>query len=182
MVTWYQTQIQQLEETITALKHRIEQNKVFTYMIIHQLKRPTESSIAILESLEREIQQIKLSFAIKIVGETQDIRRKLSSIVGNTDYEINDASFSEYVIYQGDEVDEGCRVNKPQVPMTSKSNFEIMKLGVRPKNESNIKTQEMPPAPKFEKSTFVNFRNNSEILETRDRMRALSQTTLQFDP
>ena len=44
-----------MNEVIKALEAKIETNKLFTYMVIHDLKHPTESLIDCLEILKNII-------------------------------------------------------------------------------------------------------------------------------
>ena len=44
-----------MNEMIKALENKIETNKMFTYMVIHDLKHPTESLIDCLEILKNSI-------------------------------------------------------------------------------------------------------------------------------
>lgn len=103
----------------------------------------------------------------------------LSSIIGNTECELYDASFTEYVIYQGEEVDEDAKINKPSGPFVGKNNFEVMKQGAMKKD--TLRVQAIPNVKTANKGTFVNFRNTQQMLETRNRMRTLQSIATQFD-
>ena len=47
--------IEEAIKLIEQLRARIENNKVFTYMVVHDLKHPTESIINMLISVQKQL-------------------------------------------------------------------------------------------------------------------------------
>ena len=70
---------------IQQLKKRIENTKLFTFMIIHDLKHPTES---LIESLKQVKQQL-LCKSVELVDFHKDKKKFLKIILGRKDKQDN---------------------------------------------------------------------------------------------
>lgn len=49
--------INDLEKKNKSIENRLKMNKIFTFMVIHDLKHPTEAIIDSLKNLDEEISQ-----------------------------------------------------------------------------------------------------------------------------
>lgn len=87
------TEVSTLQKKIGQLESQLEANKVFTFMVIHDLKHPTEAVVAQLETFNEKLQvAIKISKEIKLDcnrKENESLQR-IKAITHGLDVVVND--------------------------------------------------------------------------------------------
>lgn len=62
-------EIRNLKAEVKRLKAANERNKIFTYMVIHDVKHPTESMVAQLQQQKAKLETIKELYKKKLAQE-----------------------------------------------------------------------------------------------------------------
>jgi hypothetical protein len=63
---YYKNKVARLELSVQKLAQTVKKNQIFTYMVIHDVKHPTSSLIAMLRIITDELHQIRNHYKLNI--------------------------------------------------------------------------------------------------------------------